>query len=90
MVTFPPFPLLSIQSLNIYFLSYSEFYPEGDPSKPGVYSRLVSQRATARIGDLLERTQGKIVFGGIVDKENRYIAPTVVRDVPVNDSLMSE
>jgi len=69
---------------------YSEFYPDGDPSKPDVCSRLVSQQATTRIGDLLAKTKGKIVFGGQVDKERRYIAPTLVRDVPVDDSLMSE
>jgi acyl-CoA reductase-like NAD-dependent aldehyde dehydrogenase len=75
---------------DFYLLSHSDFYPEGDPSKPGVCSRLISQQATIRIGNMLQKTQGKIVFGGNVDKETRYVAPTVVRDVPVNDSLMSE
>ncbi|KAF8196110.1 NAD-aldehyde dehydrogenase [Pholiota molesta] len=72
--------------------TYQEFYPEGDASitSPDTYSRIVTPQATARISGLLERTQGKIVFGGEVDKENKFIAPTLVRDVAPDDALMTE
>ncbi|KAF9471948.1 NAD-aldehyde dehydrogenase [Pholiota conissans] len=69
--------------------SYAEFYPDG-VSSPDSYSRIVTPQATARISGLLERTKGKVVFGGEVDKDNRFIAPTLVRDVPADDSLMTE
>jgi len=39
---------------------------------------------------LLENTKGKIVFGGQVDKDTKFIAPTVVKDVGPDDSLMSQ
>ncbi|PPQ80870.1 hypothetical protein CVT25_001879 [Psilocybe cyanescens] len=71
---------------------YEEFYP--DPEKraavAGSYSRIITPQATARIAGLLERSQGKIAFGGEVDKDDKYIAPTVVTDVKPDDSLMSE
>jgi acyl-CoA reductase-like NAD-dependent aldehyde dehydrogenase len=39
---------------------------------------------------LLDRTDGSIVLGGQTDASQKYIAPTVVKDVGPNDSLMSE
>ncbi|KAH9478226.1 Aldehyde dehydrogenase family 3 member A2 [Psilocybe cubensis] len=71
---------------------YEEFYP--DPAKraavPGSYSRIITPQATERISGLLEKTQGKIAFGGEINKDSKYIAPTVVTDVKADDSLMSE
>ena len=43
-----------------------------------------------RIKRYLDNTKGKVVLGGQVDIQKKYVAPTVVRDVPVNDSLMEE
>lgn len=43
-----------------------------------------------RIKKLLDDTKGTIVFGGEVDVAKKYIAPTLVRDVSGDDSLMSE
>ena len=72
--------------------SYEEFYPDPDKrsSVPGAFSRIITSQATTRVAGLLERTKGTIVFGGEVDKESKYIAPTVVKDVGPEDSLMSE
>ena len=39
---------------------------------------------------LIDTTKGTIVLGGGADVEKRYIAPTVVRDVKADDSLLSE
>lgn len=39
---------------------------------------------------MVDETKGKIILGGEIDAEERYIAPTIVRDVPKDDSLMSE
>ena len=45
---------------------------------------------TQRIKAMLDGTRGTVVLGGGADVEKRYIAPTVVRDVPVEDSLLGE
>jgi len=72
--------------------TYEEFFPDPDArsSAPGAFSRIVTPQATARIAGLLEKSKGKIVFGGEIDKDKKYIAPTVVKDVGPEDSLMSE
>src|SRR5437879_6509971 len=79
------FDLYPTLTLKRYFflLSYEEFYPDPDKrsSAPDVYSRIVTPQATTRVAGLLERTKGTVVFGGEVDKDKKYIAPTVVKDV---------
>jgi acyl-CoA reductase-like NAD-dependent aldehyde dehydrogenase len=50
----------------------------------------VSPRHFARVKGLLDNTKGTIVVGGESDAETKYIAPTIVKDVKPDDSLMSE
>ncbi|KPP59974.1 aldehyde dehydrogenase family 3 member B1-like, partial [Scleropages formosus] len=52
--------------------------------------RIVSQKHCARLVSLLERSTGKVVIGGETDKEEKYIAPTVLVDVKETDALMEE
>ncbi|KAM5546248.1 hypothetical protein V8D89_000374 [Ganoderma adspersum] len=68
---------------------YREFYPDG-PEKSDSFSRIVGESHAQRIKNLLDNTKGKIVFGGEVDVAKKYVAPTLVRDVSGDDSLMSE
>lgn len=65
------------------------FYPES-VATPGVFSRLVTPQAFNRIKGLLDNTKGTIVIGGEMDEATKFIAPTIVKDVPTNDSLMNE
>jgi aldehyde dehydrogenase (NAD+)/aldehyde dehydrogenase (NAD(P)+) len=67
--------------------THARFYPEGDE---GHFSRLVSPRAFSRVNKLLKDSKGTIVFGGETKEETKYIAPTVLKDVQPDDSLMSE
>lgn len=69
--------------------AYNEFFPTESPS-PTNMSRAVTEQHTRRIKRLLDETQGAIVFGGQVDIENRFIPPTVVKDVKGDDALMTE
>jgi len=67
------------------------FYPDSNsPSSTATFSRLVSPQAFARVHNLLKDTKGTIVFGGETDEATKYIAPTVVKDVKGDDSLMKE
>ncbi|KAI0634448.1 NAD-dependent aldehyde dehydrogenase [Trametes polyzona] len=68
---------------------YRSFYPEG-PEKSDSLTRIISERQAARIKDMIDRTRGKIVAGGNADVPNRYVAPTIVKDVPEDDSLMED
>ena len=71
---------------------YEKFYPDTERRSAASesYCRLVSPQAHERVAGLLERTKGEIVFGGEIDKNTKFIAPTLVKDVGADDSLMSE
>ena len=68
---------------------FKTFYPDG-ALKSDSYSRIVSNIHFKRVKGLLDATKGKIALGGETDEEQRFIAPTIVRDVTFEDSLMSE
>ncbi|KAI0767690.1 NAD-dependent aldehyde dehydrogenase [Fomes fomentarius] len=63
---------------------HNSFYPEG-PKNSESFARIVAVNHAQRIKDLLDNTKGTIVFGGDTDVENRYIAPTLVKDVTGDD-----
>ncbi len=52
------------------------------------YSRIVNDRHFMRLTGLLE--EGNIIIGGESKREERYIAPTVIVDVPLTGQLMQE
>lgn len=52
--------------------------------------RMVTERHFDRLYDLLSRTAGKKVFEGKHSRNDRLIHPTVVTDVTMDDSLLSE
>jgi aldehyde dehydrogenase (NAD+) len=56
-------------------------------------ARVVSERHTARLAALLEEAIGagaKVLGGGTVDREARFIAPTLLANVPSNVAMMRE
>jgi aldehyde dehydrogenase (NAD+) len=59
-----------------------------DPRSSGDYGRIVSdrhlERQVAFLGD------GRVVFGGEVDRTDRYVAPTVLEDPVEGSRLMTE
>ncbi|KAH6918157.1 aldehyde dehydrogenase [Coprinopsis sp. MPI-PUGE-AT-0042] len=71
--------------------TYEEFFPEdAQASQTGNYARIVTPQAFARVKSLLDNTKGTIVVGGETNPETKYIAPTIIKDVPGDDSLMSD
>ncbi|KAI9263265.1 Aldehyde/histidinol dehydrogenase [Phascolomyces articulosus] len=60
-----------------------------DPKKSPHYARMVSQRHVDRVvGMLQNRQSGAIAFGGEFDRDERYIAPTLVTDVKFKDQVL--
>ena len=68
---------------------YQTFFPEG-PRKSDSLGRIVTTQATQRIKSMVDNTKGTIVFGGETDVEERYVAPTLVKNVRADDPLMSQ
>jgi aldehyde dehydrogenase (NAD+) len=56
--------------------------------------RMVDDAAFSRVRGLLDRTvtagDGRVVAGGVVDSDSRYISPTVLADVTVQAPVMQE
>lgn len=69
--------------------AFHELHPE-DPKTSGQLTRMVNSGHAERIQRLLQDTKGTIVMGGEVDVEKKYVAPTLIKDVRGDDSLMSE
>ena len=63
------------------------FYGE-DPSQSPDYARIVNRSHCDRLSALMD--DGEIAVGGVVDPARGYIAPTVLRNVSVNASIMRE
>lgn len=66
-----------------------EFFPNGAKQSPD-YGRIVSAQQFARIKKMLDNTSGKIVLGGTMDAEQKFIEPTVIEVSDPSDSLITE
>ncbi|MBT8469935.1 MAG: aldehyde dehydrogenase family protein [Deltaproteobacteria bacterium] len=64
-----------------------EFYGD-DPKRSADFSRIISERHHARLSRFLNAAD--IVTGGETDPSERYIAPTIVKNVSEDDALMQE
>ncbi|KAG8862640.1 hypothetical protein FRB96_001199 [Tulasnella sp. 330] len=67
--------------------TYAEFYPEGAAKSESI-SRIVSDNHFNRLKSLIDKTGGEVVCGGDVDASQRFIAPTIVQNVKLDDPLM--
>lgn len=53
-----------------------------------VYPKIVNERHTERIAKLID--PAKVFYGGNVDVESRYVEPTILVDVDLDDAVMGE
>ncbi|KIW73550.1 hypothetical protein PV04_01657 [Phialophora macrospora] len=54
------------------------------------FATIINERHFDRIAGLLKSSAGVVVYGGDLDRDRKYIKPTIVRDIMTDDSLMSE
>ncbi|MFF1635792.1 aldehyde dehydrogenase family protein [Leifsonia sp. NPDC058248] len=59
-----------------------------DPATSPDYGRIIDQRHFERLSGLLDA--GTMVVGGAADPSSRYLAPTVLTDVPRDAAVMGE
>ena len=64
-----------------------EFYGD-DPKRTPDYGRIVNERHHRRLAVLLK--DGEVALGGQADEADRYIAPTILRNVPTNAPVMAD
>ena len=61
-----------------------------DPRRSPDYGRIVDKRHLDRLLQILEGHAGRVVLGGGCDPDDRYLAPTVVREPALSSRLMRE
>ncbi len=66
-----------------------DFFPDG-AKQSSDYGRIVSSQQFSRIKKMLDNTSGKIVIGGTMDAEQKFIEPTVIEVSDPSDSLITE
>ncbi len=64
-----------------------QFYRANPKNSPD-YPRIINQKHFNRLAALLDC--GEVVTGGETDSSERYIAPTILRDVPVHSPVMDD
>ena len=64
-----------------------EFYGE-NPKKSEHYGRIINERHTKRLHELIN--YDKVIIGGEVDFEEKYIAPTIMSQVTLEDKIMED
>ncbi|MGV0105933.1 Aldehyde dehydrogenase [Nostoc sp. DSM 114160] len=67
--------------------SLKEFYGENPASSPD-YARIISEKHFERLVSFLK--DGEVVIGGENQPSERYIAPTLIDNVSLEDSVMQE
>ena len=70
-------------------IAMKEFYPNGAKASKD-YGRIVDAQAFARIKKMLDNTSGRIVIGGTMDAEQKFIEPTVIEVSDPSDALIAE
>jgi aldehyde dehydrogenase (NAD+) len=63
------------------------FYGD-EPQRSPDLARIVNEQHVDRLAKLLE--SGTVVVGGQVDRADRYVAPTILRDVPPDAPIMQD
>ncbi len=73
--------------LKALIATITDFYGN-NPAISNSYGRIVNE---SRFDVLVEQlSEGSIVFGGQYDRENLYIAPTILEDVFIDDGVMKQ
>ncbi len=63
------------------------FYGD-NPALSSDYCRMISSGQAARIESFLQGSE--IVYGGVVDRENCYVSPTIISGITPDDQVMQE
>ncbi|KAL9035307.1 MAG: hypothetical protein Q9180_004930, partial [Flavoplaca navasiana] len=70
-------------------LVMKQFYPDGTKETDD-FGRIVHGKQWTRLKQMLDSTKGRIVIGGDMDEDQRYMGPTVVIVDSPNDPLVAE
>ncbi|KAK8027007.1 aldehyde dehydrogenase 3H1 [Apiospora marii] len=78
-----------VSLINMMNVTYEDFFPKGAKVSPD-YARVVNVQQFDRLKAMLDHTNGKIVLGGEMDRDDLYIGPTVVLVDSADDRMIQE
>ncbi|KAG8858382.1 hypothetical protein FRB96_005267 [Tulasnella sp. 330] len=67
--------------------TYVKFYPKSTPESNSM-SHIIGESEFVRLKNLINDTEGELVCGGDVNDAEKFIEPTIVKDVRLDDPLM--
>ncbi|KAL1921991.1 uncharacterized protein VTP21DRAFT_10633 [Calcarisporiella thermophila] len=70
--------------------AFHEFFGGNDWKQSVSYGRIINEHHWDRLVRMLKGSKGRAVIGNEMDREDLFMAPTVVVDVQKDDRLMSE
>ncbi len=70
-------------------LTIEEFYGK-DPQQSPDYSRIINEKQFDRLAQMKDSSHGEIIYGGIFDRDDKYISPTIFDNISWDDALMEE
>lgn len=73
-----------LERINYYF----KFFYGSDAQQSNHYCRIINDKAFDRLTSYLN--EGEIVFGGKIDKKERYIQPTIIDNVTKEMKIMND
>jgi aldehyde dehydrogenase (NAD+) len=65
-----------------------EKYPKNPQKFPEHYTKIINDKNFERLNNLIDRS--KLCYGGHVDKELRFISPTILKGVSFDDTIMED
>ena len=73
--------------IKVLIKTIEEFYGS-NAQESASYPRLINERNVERLARTLQ--DGEVVYGGAVDKTDRYISPTLIRNIKRDSSLLTD
>ncbi|MCR6109895.1 aldehyde dehydrogenase [Bacillus sp. A301a_S52] len=68
---------------------YTKKWFDEDARRRKPYPRIINERHVDRLAGLLKNTD-KVFYGGAYDRDQRFVEPTIMMDVSMNDAVMAE
>jgi aldehyde dehydrogenase (NAD+) len=73
--------------LDLMIKEIKSFYGE-KPELSDDFPHIINDESVLRLASLMKT--GQIVTGGIIDPENHYVAPTIIKDINPDDPIMKQ
>jgi aldehyde dehydrogenase (NAD+) len=78
---------ISDELLSLLESEIKSFYGE-NPQQSNDLPRVINTESVQRLASLMN--EGRIVTGGTCDEKDRYVAPTIIRDIKPDDPIMQQ